>query len=146
MKKQSSLLACAMVALSLTMTYSASAQSDNYGAASASQLTDEQLTLSKMLNLALEDEYLARGEYKKIMDRYGEQRPFSNIIKAEVRHISWLTPLFEKYNIALSDDRGLELAVIPNTYTETFQIGVDAEVANIEMYQRFLEKKLSSHL
>lgn len=142
MKAKSTIVLCAILALSLGGTIPSYAQNNNYGAASASQLTDEQLTLSKMLNLALEDEYLARGEYNKIIDTYGQQRPYINIIKAETRHISLLTPLFEKYNISQSDDRGLELAVIPATYNETFQIGVDAEIANIEMYQRFLEKDL----
>jgi len=143
MKNQSTIIACAMLMLSVCMTLPVSAENADYGAASAAQLTDNELTLTKMLNLALEDEYLARGEYQKIIDTFGERRPFTNIIKAESTHISLLLPLFDKYNIEQSPDRGLELAVIPSTYEQTFKVGVDAELANIAMYQRFLQKDLS---
>ncbi|MCK5834298.1 MAG: DUF2202 domain-containing protein, partial [Lentisphaeria bacterium] len=95
-----------------------------------------------MLKFALEDEYLARGEYQKIMNKFGQRRPFSNIIEAEKRHIAMLLPLFKKYKVPVSPDRGLELAVIPATFSETFPIGVKAEEVNIEMYERFLKQKL----
>ncbi|MBN1416370.1 MAG: DUF2202 domain-containing protein [Bacteroidales bacterium] len=99
-----------------------------------------------MLVFAIQDEYLARGEYEKVIEKFGSQRPFSNIIKAEERHISWLTPLFEKYNIILPPDRGLELARVPETFPEALQIGVEAEIANIAMYERFLKKDLPADI
>jgi hypothetical protein len=95
-----------------------------------------------MLVLAIQDEYLALGEYQKVIETFGSRRPFSNIIKAEERHISWLEPLFTKYGVELPADRGLELAKIPATFTEALQVGVDAEIANISMYERFLKKDL----
>ncbi len=118
------------------------AASPNYGAAGAASLGDADLTLGKMLTLSLQDEYLARGEYQKIMEKFGPRRPFSNIIKAEERHISWLIPLFEKYGVALPVDRGLELAQVPETFSAALQAGVEAEIANIKMYERFLGREL----
>jgi len=118
------------------------AADDSYGAAGAARLADEELTLAKMLSLAIEDEYLARGEYKKVIETFGERQPFTNIIKAEEKHISWLRPLFTKHDVVPPLDRGLELAKVPPTFAETFQIGVDAEIANIAMYERFLKKDL----
>ena len=118
------------------------AQTESYGAAGVSQIVDAELTLESMMNFAIQDEYLARGEYQKVMDTFGQKRPFSNIIKAENTHISLLTPLFVKYEFVLPPDRGMELATVPATFAETLQIGVDAEVANIEMYERFLKKDL----
>ena len=118
------------------------AAGENYGAAGASELTDKKLTLSKMLDFALEDEYLARGEYQNVIEKFGDRRPFSNIIKAEEKHISWLKLLLTDYGLALPPDRGSELAKVAATFADTFQIGIDAEVANISMYERFLKQDL----
>ena len=136
------LLAFGIVILCLCIALPVKAADDTYGAAGASKLTDEELTLSKMLDFALQDEYLARGEYQKVIEKFGDRRPFSNIIKAEEKHISWLKLLFTKYGVALPPDRGLELAKVPATFKESLPIGVDAEVANIAMYERFLKKDL----
>ncbi len=142
MTKLVSFLAVVMFILGIGLASPVRAADDNYGASGALKLTDESLTLEKMLVFAIQDEYLARGEYQKVIEKFGNRRPFSNIIKAEEQHISWLKPLFKKYNVPLPPDRGLELAKIPKTFTEALQIGVDAEVANIAMYERFLKKDL----
>ncbi|MBJ7537905.1 ferritin-like domain-containing protein [Marinomonas transparens] len=134
------LITCLMICLP------ALASGDNYGAVGAENLSDKELTLEVMLNFALEDEYLARGEYQKIIETFGGKKPFTNIIKAEEKHITWLVPLFEKYGIALPVDRGMESAVIPANYEETFSIGVAAEIANIDMYSRFLKLDLPSEV
>ena len=117
-------------------------ETGNYGASGAAKLSVKKITIPRMLTFALEDEYLAKGEYQKIMNKFGKVRPFSNIIEAEKRHISMLLPLFKKYKVTVPPDRGLELAVIPATFSETFPIGVKAEEVNIAMYQRFLKQKL----
>jgi hypothetical protein len=120
------------------------AASPAYGAAGAAAVADSELTLGAMLTFALQDEYLARGEYQKIMATFGERRPFSNIVKAEEQHIAWLVPLFEKYGVKLPPDRGQELAQVPETFSAALLAGVDAEIANIDMYQRFLSRELPS--
>ena len=120
------------------------AASPDYGAAGSAAVADSELTLGAMLTFALQDEYLARGEYQKIMAKFGERRPFSNIVKAEEQHIAWLVPLFEKYGVTLPPDRGQELAQVPETFSAALLAGVDAEIANIDMYQRFLSRELPS--
>ena len=113
-----------------------------YGAAGAATLSDAELTVPVMLTFALQDEYLARGEYQSIMEKFGSSRPFSNIIKAEEQHIAWLKPLFETYGVALPADRGVKLAVAPDTMAYALQAGANAEIANIGMYERFLSREL----
>ena len=76
------------------------------------------------------------------MEKFGQHRPFSNIVKAEEQHIAWLVPLFGKYGVALPPDRGPELAQVPPTFDEALQAGVDAEIDNIGMYERFLAREL----
>lgn len=114
----------------------------NYGAAGAVALADSELTTGAMLTFALQDEYLARAEYQKILEKFGQRRPFSNIIKAEEQHIAWLVPLFGKYGVPLPPDRGPELAEVPPTFDEALQAGGDAEIDNIGMYERFLSREL----
>ena len=92
---------------------------------------DNDLSKEKMLTYAIEDEFLARKEYEVIMSKYGEQKPFSNIIKAEEKHISDLTELFSKYNIP-----------IPESLNEAYKVGVKAEIDNIDMYEEFLKQDI----
>ncbi len=133
---------CGMLLLCFGIALPAWAADEPYGASGASKIPDGELTLAGMLTFAIQDEYLARGEYQKVMANFGTRRPFSNIIQAEERHIAWLKPLFAKHGVALPLDRGLELAKVPETFVEALKIGVDAEIANIAMYERFLKKDL----
>lgn len=103
---------------------------------------DTELRKEKMLTYAIEDEYLARKEYEVIMNKYGIQKPFSNIIKAEEQHILSLKGLFEKYDIPLPDDKASEYAVVPESLNEAYKAGVNAEIENINMYEKFLKEDL----
>lgn len=104
------------------------------GAAGA--LTQESFTLEEMLRYAIEDEWLAEAEYAALMAEFDVDRPFSNIRRAELTHIDALLPLFETYDVELPVKP--DQAAIPDTLAETYQIGVDAEIANIAMYEKFL--------
>ena len=137
---------CGMFILCLGVASPVMAQDETYGAAGVSQVVNEDLTLEVMLNFAIQDEYIARGEYQKIINTFGPKRPFTKIIKAEETHIGLLKPLFKEYRVTLPPDRGMELATVPATFAETLEIGVAAEVANIEMYERFLKKDLPGNV
>lgn len=99
-------------------------------------------SIEEILTLAIEDEYLARQEYETILDKYGNIRPFTNIIQAEVNHIAMLEPLLEAYNVSIPKDTSIDSVVLPETLEATYEIGVQAEVNNIAMYERFLEEDL----
>jgi|GEM_PF-1170022 len=99
-------------------------------------------SIAEMLTLAIEDEYLARQEYETILDQYGDIRPFTNIIQAEDNHIAMLEPLLELYNVSIPKDTAIDSVVLPETLEATYEIGVQAEVNNIAMYERFLEEEL----
>jgi hypothetical protein len=95
-----------------------------------------------MLTLAIEDEYLARAEYRLIMQAFGSVRPFSNIIKAEERHIKMLEPLFRKHGFKAPADGAAAHAVKPASLRAALEAGVKAEEENIAMYERFLAVEL----
>ena len=111
---------------------------DSVGARAA--LADRQLTLAKMLTYALQDEYLARAEYRLIIEHFGSKRPFSNIIQAEEQHIALLIPLLKQYGVPLPSD-AYDLPA-PDTFPAALQAGVKAEEENIAMYDLFLRQEL----
>ena len=110
------------------------------GAAGA--LSNNEYTLEEMLIYAMEDEYLAKTEYRVIMETFNDERPFSNIKQSEITHIRLLTPLFERYNVEIPAKDWESLVVVPETLEEAFAIGVEAEIENIEMYETFLQQEL----
>ncbi len=109
------------------------------GAAAANQ--DKNLEIADMLRYALEDEYLARDTYTKIMAKFGEIRPFVNIRESENNHIAMLLPLFETYGLSLPEHES-DQAPYGGTLQEAYIAGVQAEIENIAMYERFLKEDL----
>ena len=115
-----------------------------YGAEGA--LRDESLTLADMLTYAIQDEYLARAEYDRIISDYGSIRPFTNIIRAEETHIDALLPLFTAYGITTPANEGADHVVSIPSLAQTYQAGVNAEVNNIAMYELFLDEELPDNV
>lgn len=108
----------------------------DFGAKGA--LENQELNIEDMLNYAIQDEYLARQEYELIMDEYGEQKPFSNIIKAEEYHIEMLKEIYEIHGYEIPEDSAIDHIVLPESLEQAFDIGVEAEIKNIAMYELFL--------
>ena len=94
--------------------------------------------LETKLNKALMDEYHARDTYQKIIDTFGDIRPFSNIVQAEQRHIDFLLPLYEKYSIAVPPEPDTTGMTVPDTVAEACKIAVLAEKENISLYDELL--------
>jgi hypothetical protein len=111
-----------------------------YGAAGAA--ADKNLSVEKMLVYAIQDEYLARGEYGYVLNKFGDQRPFNNIVMAEEQHIAELIILFDNYKLALPADTSKDHIIPPASVDEALKIGVQAEIDNIAMYKSFLNKDL----
>lgn len=111
------------------------------------ELSSEELNnLDKMLTVLINDEYKARAEYQAINEAFGNQVPFSNLIKAETMHVSALTHLFEAYDLDTPSDNGSKYVVVPDTLEEAYSIGVDAEVDNIALYDKYLDQDLPSNV
>jgi hypothetical protein len=104
-------------------------------------LADKDLTLADMLTYALQDERIARTEYRVILDTFGSSRPFSNIIKAEESHIGYLLDLFADHKLAVPADDTAKPAA-PKDWASAIEAGRQAEIDNIAMYDRFLALNL----
>ncbi len=113
---------------------------DDYGAAAVTE--GQTYTLEQILTHALEDEYLAYARYQADIEKFGEVRPFVNIVKAEKRHINLLMPLFDKYSVTIPDSKAAEYLSEPETLLDALNAGVEGETSNIRMYDIFLNQEL----
>lgn len=109
---------------------------ENYGAKGA--LSAATLDLGQMLTYAMEDEYLAQSRYQVVINEFGAVRPFTQIQQAEIRHINALLPLFNQYQIPVPEDDSLQYITTPISLKQAFNEGVEGEIDNISMYNRFL--------
>ncbi|MFE8700800.1 ferritin family protein [Cytobacillus sp. FJAT-54145] len=111
-------------------------QNNNYGATGA--LSASTLTFPQMLTYALQDEYLAQARYDNILGNFGSIRTFVQIKEAEMRHINALLPLFERYQVPLPEDKSLSFVTTPENIKAAYAAGVQGEIDNISMYEKFL--------
>jgi len=128
------------VILASSSGITAFAESDDIGASGA--LSESSFELEEMLDYAMEDEFLALEEYEAIIEKFEVDRPFSSIMRAEETHIKLLEPLFKEYNIQIPSEDWETKVAIPERLEEAYEIGVEAEIKNLEMYERFLEQDL----
>jgi rubrerythrin len=94
--------------------------------------------LADVLREALIDEHKAVASYQKVIDAFGPVRPFVNIIEAEQTHVNALLPLFERYGVPLPEDTWTTQLRAPASVLEACRIAVEAEKANVAMYERLL--------
>lgn len=117
---------------------------EGYGAIGA--LTDADLTISDMLMYAVQDEYLARGEYLAIIDKFGAQRPYANIVRSEETHLAYLEEVYVAYDLLFPDDTSKDHLIIPLDLLEAAKTGVQAEIDNIAMYEKFMSYDLPENI
>jgi len=115
-------------------------EDDSWGSVSALEVTE--FSIEDMLLYAIQDEYSARTEYEYIMSVFDVETPFTNILRAEEKHITMLLPLFETYDIEVPEDTSSDHIIELTTLLSTFETGVTAEILNISMYDLFLEQNL----
>jgi hypothetical protein len=88
---------------------------------------------------ALDDEYKAYSTYDQVIEDFGSVRPFSNIREAEGRHIDALLGLFERYQLSVPDNPWPGKVDRYTSLEDACRAGVEAEIANGEMYGRLIQ-------
>lgn len=106
------------------------------GAAAAK--ADASPDIPAMLRYALQDEYAAKTEYAAILKQFGDRRPFSNIIRAEERHIAAIRQEYRRRSLPCPQENPVGQTASPKTLRQAYALGAQAEVENIAMYDRFL--------
>ncbi len=90
--------------------------------------------------MGAEGEYAAYATYAAILEEFGDVNPYANIMVAEARHIESLWQILDRYGIAYLDENPyLGMIEAPDSLAEAAQAGVDAEIANVALYERQLE-------
>ena len=94
------------------------------------------------LDSALQDERHAEAIYGAVLRKFGDVRPFSNIIVAERRHQAMLIDMYKAYGVSVPENGyatgALPVPTVPETLAEACKIGVEAEIANRDLYDRTL--------
>jgi len=86
-----------------------------------------------------EGEYAAYATYAAILEEYGNVNPFANIIASEAKHIDALKQILERYEIPYPTENPYLGAIeAPDSLAEAAQAGVDAEIANVALYEEQL--------
>lgn len=82
-----------------------------------------------------EGEYAAYATYAAILEQYGDVQPYANILVAESRHIAALAQILDRYGVSYpAENPYLGTIEAPVSLTEAAQTGVDAEIANVALY------------
>lgn len=106
-----------------------------------SKKIDENSTVdirSQILQIAVYDEFKAYEAYSKVIEKFGNINPFSNIKEAEAVHYSVLISLMQKYSVEVPINDWADKIDVPNTIIECCELGVASEIDNIAMYNHLL--------
>jgi rubrerythrin len=94
--------------------------------------------LHQALRIALYDEYGARAFYARVLEAFGPQAPFANIVQSELRHVDALSDLCQRYGVPRPiDPFPAETAVAPS-WRANLERAVSGEIANVQLYQHLL--------
>ena len=91
------------------------------------------------LKKALDDEYKAHATYRKVIDDFGEIRPFINIVESEQRHINALLPFFQKYGAEIPTNPHLGKIKGYSSVKEACRAAAEAEIENEKLYTEIIE-------
>lgn len=94
----------------------------------------------KALADALDDEYRAEATYQAVLDKFGDVRPFSNIIRAEQRHAGMVKNQYARLGMAAPANPYLGEIAAPESLLDACKAGVEAEIENIALYDKLLPK------
>ncbi len=94
--------------------------------------------LQQALRIALYDEYAARAYYAAVVQAFGPQPPFVNIVQSEVRHSEALSRLCERYGVPRPIDPFPAETTVAPTWRANLERGAAGEIANIRLYDYLL--------
>jgi len=95
---------------------------------------------------AIEEEFGAQAFYQSVLDKFGSIKPFNDIVLSEARHASALINQAQKYGISVPEFPSSEGLPAFETVTEACQAGVDAEIADAELYDELMSFTFNSAL
>lgn len=95
---------------------------------------------------AIEEEFGAQALYQSVLDKFGNVSPFNDIVLSEAKHASALINQARKYGIPVPQFPSSEGLSAFETVDEACQAGVDAEIADAELYDELMSFTTNSAL
>ncbi len=95
---------------------------------------------------AIEEEFGAQALYQSVLDKFGNVSPFNDIVLSEARHASALINQAQKHGIPVPEFPSSEGLPTFETVDEACQAGVDAEIADAELYDELMSFTTNSVL
>lgn len=131
--------AAAVLASALVLAAGQACRSDDGTAPPV--VTDAEL--AALMTVAIQDEYHAEAVYLKVLEEHGDVLPFFNIVVAEVRHSTSIGGLFANRGWSVPASEWMSDNVPGfTTLAQACAAGVEAELANIALYDELLERDL----
>lgn len=100
-------------------------------------IEEDHKPLEEVLQRAFDDEVKAYETYSAVIETFGAVTPFVNIIQAEQTHQKAILAVASAHNIALTTTVP-ERITLPHTLRECYELGVAAEIQNIQLYDELL--------
>ncbi|MCB1438254.1 MAG: hypothetical protein H6888_01180 [Nitratireductor sp.] len=98
---------------------------------------------------ALDDEYHAEAVYRAVIGKFGNVRPFANIVRSEQQHQLLMKRILVAYGKPVPANPWMtgkrKLSPLPSTLGAACRIGIEAEKANATLYNRQLLPKVKSY-
>jgi hypothetical protein len=95
----------------------------------------EEVSADELIALeeTLFDEFKAQKTYEFVLNKFGDLKPFSNIVNAEQNHYNEIKAIYEKYDLTVplfSNDFNFEI----NSVLDACSLAVTAEEENVALY------------
>lgn len=114
--------------------------------ASANETTETQkdakYSLEEMLTYAIKEQYMTQAEYEAINEKFGEQLPYSNMLRSNERQIDLLEQLCEEYKVAIPKTDWDKQVVLPDSIEDSYKKEIADEEKNIKTYDNYLKQEL----
>lgn len=88
--------------------------------------------VQSVLATAMQDEYMARDTYQAVIDEFGDNRPFTMIVRSEEQHVSAIKAIYDKYGLDIPEAN--TNVTVPDSFAAACAQGVDIEQADIALY------------
>lgn len=101
--------------------------------------TTSQGNLQEILTEAVNEEYKARATYQAVIDKFGQQLPFTNIVSSENTHVEQWVSLLQKFGYPVPADPFAGKVTAPATLQAACATGVAAEKEDVALYDRLMK-------
>ena len=97
--------------------------------------------LKSLLDILYQDEYNTKSTYEEIIDEFGPNILYNNLIQAEAQHMNALERIYTRYELQIPD-MDARTPNLPDNLLDTYTLGKEAEEANIALYDKYLDEDL----